>query len=155
MLPFLLCTKKTIITARRTKFGARYYFSTCLSFCVTGGKTWAGTPRGKYTPRQVHPPGHVHPPGRYTPWAGTPHWAGTPPWQIHPPCTYTPTPRAVYAGRYGQQAGGTHPTGMHSSFASLLSDITVHKNLLSTKPSIEVLSPNGILFGSNQKSIYF
>ena len=23
-------------------------------------------------------------------------------------------PRAVHAGRYGQQAGGTHPTGMHS-----------------------------------------
>ena len=25
----------------------------------------------------------------------------------HPPC-------AVHAGRYGQQAGGTHPTGMHT-----------------------------------------
>ena len=25
-----------------------------------------------------------------------------------------PPPGAVYAGRYGQQAGGTHPTGMHS-----------------------------------------
>ena len=24
------------------------------------------------------------------------------------------TPGAVHAGRYGQQAGGTHPTGMHS-----------------------------------------
>ena len=35
------------------------------------------------------------PPGRYTPWAGTP-------------------PGAVHAGRYGQQAGSTHPTGMHS-----------------------------------------
>ena len=30
-----------------------------------------------------------------------------------PPGADTP-PRAVYAGRYGQQAGGTHPTGMHT-----------------------------------------
>ena len=33
--------------------------------------------------------------------------------QVHPPGTRY-TPRPVYAGRYGQQAGGTHPTGMHS-----------------------------------------
>ena len=38
-------------------------------------------------------------------------WAGTP-GQVHPPDSYTP-PGAVHAGRYGQQAGGTHPTGMH------------------------------------------
>ena len=31
----------------------------------------------------------------------------TPPWADTPPC-------AVHAERYGQQAGGTHPTGMHS-----------------------------------------
>ena len=30
-----------------------------------------------------------------------------------PPGADTPPPRAVHAGRYGQQAGGTHPTGMH------------------------------------------
>ena len=29
--------------------------------------------------------------------------------QITPPC-------AVHAGRYGQQTGGTHPTGMHTCF---------------------------------------
>ena len=40
--------------------------------------------------------------GRYPPGSGTP-----PPDQVHPP-------GAVHAGRYGQQAGGTHPTGMHS-----------------------------------------
>ena len=32
-----------------------------------------------------------------------------------PGTRYTPL-RAVHAGRYGQQAGGTHPTGMHSCF---------------------------------------
>ena len=50
----------------------------------TGGSTWAGTPE------------QVHPLGRY------------------PSGRYTPSPRAVQAGRYGQQAGGTHSTGMHS-----------------------------------------
>ena len=34
-------------------------------------------------------------------------WAGTPPGK------YSPR-QVVHAGRYGQQAGGTHPTGMHS-----------------------------------------
>ena len=66
--------------------------------CPQGGGTgvpvqvppWAGTP----------PPGQVHPPGK------------VPPWQVHPP-------GAVHAGRYGQQAGGTHPTGMNSCFFSI------------------------------------
>ena len=35
----------------------------------------------------------------------------TPPWdQTAPP------PPAVHAVRYGQQSGGTHPTGMHTCF---------------------------------------
>ena len=78
---------------------------------------WAGTHPGSYTPRagtppgQVHPPGkyplgmytprQVHPLGRYTPQAGTPPWAGTPP------------PHQCMLG-HGQQASGTHPTGMPS-----------------------------------------
>ena len=36
-----------------------------------------------------------------------------PPGTRHPPGPGTP-PSAVHAGRYGQQAGGTHPTGMQS-----------------------------------------
>ena len=36
------------------------------------------------------------------------------PWKQTPPLEAdTPTPRAVHAGREGQQAGGTRPTGMH------------------------------------------
>ena len=47
-------------------------------------------------------------------------WAGTPPLdQVHPPGPGTP-PGAVHAGRYGQQAGGTHPTGMHSCCLKLI-----------------------------------
>ena len=91
----------------------------CLS--VHGGSTWAGTPlRTRYIPKagtpsqdQVHPPepgtpgDQVHPPGRYTPLGpGTPLRD-----QVHPP-----PPGAVHDWRYGQQAGGTHPTGMHSCY---------------------------------------
>ena len=52
-------------------------------------------------------------------------WAGIPPGIRYPPRTrYTPRtrypPGAVHAGRYGQQAGGTHPTGVHSCFLQCL-----------------------------------
>ena len=30
-----------------------------------------------------------------------------------------PRPGAVHAGRYGQQAGGTHPTGIHSCYITV------------------------------------
>ena len=33
-----------------------------------------------------------------------------------PPQEQITPPRAVHAGRYGQQTGGTHPTGMHTCF---------------------------------------
>ena len=105
----------------QTKFGARLYFCTCLSFCSQGGYL------GRYTPQAgTHTPlGRYTPPGRYThPWAGTPP-GRYPPRQVHPPGRYTPqvgthplgryTPRQCMLG-YGQQAGATHPTGMHSSF---------------------------------------
>ena len=82
----------------------------------------AGAPPGSYTPQQVHPPGwctpqQVHPP------AGTPPMGMYTPRQVHPQAgpphgRYTPlagtSPRAVHAGKYGQQVGGTHPTGMYS-----------------------------------------
>ena len=35
----------------------------------------------------------------------------------HPPC-------AMHAGRYGQQVGGMHPTGMHTCSLSVCSTIT-------------------------------
>ena len=37
----------------------------------------------------------------------------------------TPT-GAVHAGRYGQQAGGTHPTGMHSCLEKCFVRILIH-----------------------------
>ena len=64
---------------------------------------WAGTPQAD-TPLGRHPLDR-HSLGRHTPWADTPldrHSLG----RHHPP--------AQYMLGYGQQAGGTHPTGMHS-----------------------------------------
>ena len=46
------------------------------------------------------PPTTIPPRSSHSPRAGTPH-------SRHPTC-------AVYAGRYGQQVGGMHPTGMQS-----------------------------------------
>ena len=52
----------------------------------------------------------THPPGGDPP-GGDPHEETLPevtPWEETPP------PGAEHAGRYGQRAGGTHPTGMQS-----------------------------------------
>ena len=59
----------------------------CLLQCMLG-----------YTPHQ----------SRHSPSGANTPRADTQPMSIHPP------PCAVHAGRYGQQAGGTHPTGMHT-----------------------------------------
>ena len=81
-----------LFTARKQSLGQGNIFrSVCQEFCPRGGSTWAGTPP------QVGP---GTPPSR----------PGTPPRTRYPP------PGAVHAGRYGQQAGGTHPTGMHSFY---------------------------------------
>ena len=55
----------------------------------------------------------VHPQTRYPPGPGTPQGPGTSPGTRYTPGPGAP-PGAVHAGRYGQQASGTHPTGMHS-----------------------------------------
>ena len=113
----------------------RLCFYTCLSVQRGRGSTWAGIPRTRYTPRtrctpgpgtppwtrypwdqvhpldQVHPQDQVHPPG-----PGTPS-----PDQVTPRPGAPPLPGAVHDGRYRQQAGGTHPTGMHSCLISRIS----------------------------------
>ena len=71
----------------------------------------------RYTPMQVHPLAgtplmQVHPQAGTPPWAGTPE-AGTP-WQVHP--------QQCMLG-YDQQAGSTHPTGMHSCWSIFLTNI--------------------------------
>ena len=133
---------KERITARKRSLGQGNIFAPVCYSVHRGGSTWAGTPSagtpnppppgrytplgrynppGRYTPWQVHLTGRYTPrqvlPGRYTPWAGTPPgrythpWAGTPTLGRYTPGRYTT--RQCMLG-YGQQAGGTHPTGMHS-----------------------------------------
>ena len=86
----------------QTKFAKVMFLQ--VSVCPQWGSTWAST-------SQAGTPGQVHPLGRYTPGRYTP-------WQVHPLGRYIP--RQVHPPRpqcmlwYGQQAGGTHPTGMHS-----------------------------------------
>ena len=105
----------------------------------------ADTPRVD-TPLEQTPPGSRHPPGADTPpWEQTPPGSRpptadtppgadppqeqippgskhTPPGSRHPPQQTPPRsrhplpPGAEHAGRYGQRAGGTHPTGMQSCF---------------------------------------
>ena len=101
------------ITARKRSLGQGNIFTpVCHSVHMGGGEYL-----GRDTPwDQVSPGNRYTPPGPGTPpRPGTPPPRGTrytPQDQVHPPDQVHP--RAVHAGRYGQQAGGTHPTGMHS-----------------------------------------
>ena len=96
------------------------------------------TPPGQNPlPGQTPPPGRHNPHGRHPLGRHNPHWADTlhgrclpsrHPLGRHPPAKgmlgYTPpdqcilrytSPAKCMLG-YGQQVGGTHPTGMHSCF---------------------------------------
>ena len=69
-------------------------------------------------PRQTQPPwADTHPLGQTLPWVVH---AGTPPgsacWDTHHP------PAQCMLG-YSQQAGGTHPTGMHSCYHKYIKEI--------------------------------
>ena len=57
-------------------------------------------------------PAGIHPPDQRQ----TPPGADTPPGPEADTPLGPDTPPAVHAVRYGQQAGGTHPTGMHTCF---------------------------------------
>ena len=117
-----------------TKLGQGYVFTgvcdsvhgggVCLSACWdTTPPLGADTPQSRHPLRSRHPRRSRHPPpGADTPQADTP--GSRHPQSRHPqgsrappradtPQEQTP-PSAEHAGRYGQCAGGTHPTGMQS-----------------------------------------
>ena len=90
----------------QTKLREGYVFTGVCDSVHEGGEDL-----GRYTPgtRYTHPPTPTPLGTRYTPpGPGTPQRPGNPPDQVHPS-------GAVHAGRYGQQAGSMHPTGMHSN----------------------------------------
>ena len=119
-----------IFTARKRSL-RRLCFYTCLSVILfTGGMSASvhdgiNTPPGSRhpweadSPWEADPPANRHhPPPREAdppPRKQTPLEVDTPPWEADPPC-------AVHAGRYGQQAGGAHPTGIHTCFTIILTD---------------------------------
>ena len=103
----------------------------------TGGRSSASVHARIPPPRSRHPGGR-HPPGRRLPWEQIPPFRGRTPMGADSPGSryplqeqnplgadpqektssweQTPPSRAVHAGRYGQQAGGTHPIRMHSFY---------------------------------------
>ena len=84
-------------------------FSQACVILFTGGgsaSVHAGIP-----PRSRNPPQEQAPPGPGTPQSRQPPGAGTPLGRRHPP------PGKEHARRYGQRAGGTHPTGMQFCFS--------------------------------------
>ena len=105
-----------------------------VSHSVHGGGCLA--PPARHLPR-------TDTPGQITPWADTPllsrhpqvetPWSDTPQpdtplpsasWDTHPSCpvyAMIHTPPAQCMLGYDQQAGGTHPTGMHSCLTKLVS----------------------------------
>ena len=112
-----------------TKFGQGYVFTgmcdsvhrgVCLSAC------WD-------TPPEQTPPPRSRPPPR----PGRPPLEQTPPSSRHPPKTrhppgqaLPPPPGTEHAGRYGQCAGGTHPTGMQSCFRHVKASFTLILNVI-------------------------
>ena len=81
-------------------------------------------------PQTRHPPDQ-HPPGADTPWEQTPPRPCTPQ-SRHPPEAEPPPLSVVHAGRYGQQAGGMHPTGMQSCYFGGSLNLTIRKTTLRT-----------------------
>ena len=92
---FILTFYSMFITARNRSL-RRLCFYTCLvSHSVHIGEVSASVHDGIHTPRAA---------------------ADTHPRKQTPPPSEADTPCAVHAWRYGQQAGCTHPTGMHTCF---------------------------------------
>ena len=103
-----LCIK-VIITTRKRSLGQGDVFTlVCHSFCTQGGLPQCML--GYHTPSGSRPP---RPDTPVPPWSRIPLGAD-PVDQAHAP-SWEQTPLGgVHAGRYGQRACGTHPTGMHS-----------------------------------------
>ena len=96
----------------------------------------------------------IPPPGPGTPWEQVPPPPAGTPWSRHPLRVDTPwdqapprcrPPCTVHAGRYSQQVGGMHPTGMQSCFLTLL---MVHMGWKWYKEKVGVYIPhvNGTLY---------
>ena len=105
--PFILydCESDYLLPPATNLGQGNIFSSLCKEFCMLG-----------YTPPRNRRP---LPPSRHpleqTPQTRHPSRAD-PPGTRHPPLQSRHPPCTVHAGRYSQQAGGMHPTGMQSCF---------------------------------------
>ena len=118
-----------VITARKGSL-QRLRFYTCLSIShsVHGG--------GGVCPSACWDARSPWTRGRHPPSIGMLHYLRKTLDQRQTPGTPTPGPeahpsaQAVHAGRYGQQAGGTHPTGMYTCWIEFLNIWSLQKQVL-------------------------
>ena len=68
-------------------------------------------------------------------------------------CSHTP-PGAVHAGRYRQQAGGMHPTGMHSCFVICFKTYCTRTISVGCVPSAAVTIVEGGMWGVPAQGVY-
>ena len=101
---------RVLVCYRPQRSWGKVIFSQACVILFTGG-ILPQCMLGYHTPQTRHPTGSRHSPKPGPPGAGpseqAPPRSGTPPGSRHPPA-------AEHVGRYGQRAGGTHPTGMQS-----------------------------------------
>ena len=123
----------------QTKFGSKVIFSVamCQEFCPGGvclSACWDTTPPWYQAPllNQTSPSsrGPRPHPGPGTPQRRHPFRTRHPPRTRHPSCT-------VHTGRYSQQAGSTHPTGLQScldiDFIAQLQNLPISEGYQSTQ----------------------
>ena len=113
------------ITARKRSLGQGNKFTgVCLSTGGVSQHALRQTPRDQTPPSTRYPPSTRHPPGTRPPRTRPP--PGPDPPGPDPPGPPSP----IFFLPYGQHAGGTHPTGMHSSYLDLNMLVNVKKNFL-------------------------
>ena len=100
----------------------------CLSACWDTTPQGADTPPGADPPEPTTPPQSRHPPEQTPPRSRPPTRGVDPPRSRHP--------LAEHAGRYGQRAGGTHPTGMQSCYYVRISVRWCRENHLLRKKNL-------------------
>ena len=105
--PLLDPPMPTDVYRPQTKFAKVMFLHLSVSHSVHG--EGGCLPQCRHPLRSDTPPRANTPLGADNPPTHSRHPPTPTPWSRHPPC-------AVHAGRYGQLAGGTHPTGMHTCF---------------------------------------
>ena len=123
-----------------TKFGQGYVFTGMCDSVHGGGGGGSASVHAGIPPWEQTPPPRSRPPPRpgRPPLEQTPPGRHPPPQTRHPPGQALP-PGTEHAGRYGQCAGGTHPTGMQSCFRHVKASFTLILNVTIFRRSTFVL----------------